>query len=342
MNATDKFSICIPTRNRASFLAATLETAQRQSPAPRIVVTDNASTDNTLEVVRQYREKGASVHLRQHPHNIGADRNFESAIAEASTEYCWLLGSDDLLKPGACGAVLEAMRHDPDIIVVDFDCVSRDGRRTFASPSLLSAPDQATFSCANTEERLKFLRANATHMSMFTFMSTAIVKRAAWLATTPPDWVRETGWTHVWRALSMIQQGARVLYLKRPLVTRRVDNDSFAEAQGYTNRRCIDIRLVSVLTDAIPSHPERESLEQFAERHFFSVVRSLLIKSGAREHDGEEAISTLREAYRVFESRPGYRSKMFLWERFPLFLVDGVRWGSQLVRRTMKVVRSSQ
>ena len=45
-----KLSICIPTYNRAAFLKWTLERTEKDFPGTKIVVSDNASSDETYHV----------------------------------------------------------------------------------------------------------------------------------------------------------------------------------------------------------------------------------------------------------------------------------------------------
>ena len=53
-----KLSICIATFNRSEFISDTLESILTQVTSDcEVVVSDNASTDNTEEVVSQYAER---------------------------------------------------------------------------------------------------------------------------------------------------------------------------------------------------------------------------------------------------------------------------------------------
>ncbi len=93
-NANNLISITIPTYNRAPFLDACLE---HHIPLARkhnvkIFISDNASDDNTEEVVKRRCAEYSLIFYTRNQVNIGPDANFEQALKLADTEYVWLLG----------------------------------------------------------------------------------------------------------------------------------------------------------------------------------------------------------------------------------------------------------
>jgi glycosyltransferase involved in cell wall biosynthesis len=117
-----KLSICIATFNRASFIGATLDRIISQATSDcEIVVSDNASTDCTEEVIAAYARRFDRLHYFKHDTNTGIDRNFDSAVDFARGEYCWLMSDDDWLKPNAITRVLEALSEDLSLVVVNME-----------------------------------------------------------------------------------------------------------------------------------------------------------------------------------------------------------------------------
>lgn len=93
-------SICISTFNRAKFLDVTLRHLFKLIPENstdiEIIVCDNASFDNTSEVVKPFLYRDDFLYSRN-KENVGMVGNlYESAIL-ASGEYIWLIGDDDLI-----------------------------------------------------------------------------------------------------------------------------------------------------------------------------------------------------------------------------------------------------
>jgi abequosyltransferase len=118
--ASFKLSICISTFNGAAFIGATLERIISQATNDcEIVVLDGASTDDTERVVTEYVRRFDRLRYVRQDTNNGIDRDFNRAVELARGEYCWLMPDDDLLKPGAVAAVLEALRQDLSLVIVN-------------------------------------------------------------------------------------------------------------------------------------------------------------------------------------------------------------------------------
>lgn len=94
MIANQKLAITIPTYNRADFLDYSLEV---HIPIMRkygigMYISDNASTDNTKEVVEKWQKEYSLLYYHCNEENLGPDANFEIALKKPAAEYVWLLG----------------------------------------------------------------------------------------------------------------------------------------------------------------------------------------------------------------------------------------------------------
>jgi glycosyltransferase involved in cell wall biosynthesis len=90
--------ICIPTYNAAATIRETLESILAQTyPNLVIHVSDNASTDNTLEIVES--EADARIHIHRLETNIGAEGNFNRCIQLAEGKYTAIFHADDVYEP---------------------------------------------------------------------------------------------------------------------------------------------------------------------------------------------------------------------------------------------------
>lgn len=117
-----RLSICIGTFNRAALLGATLQSVLTQvTEECEIVVSDNASTDKTEEVVAEYGRRTDRLRYFRQATNVGLDKNFDHTVELAQGEYCWLVSDDDLVKPGAVKRVLDALRSSPSLVVVNIE-----------------------------------------------------------------------------------------------------------------------------------------------------------------------------------------------------------------------------
>lgn len=93
-------SILIPNFNYARYIGATIESVLVQATSEHeIVVCDNASTDDSIEVVRRYVDE--RVRLAVNPCNVGFAANLERVAQLARGRRMLLLSSDDRMKPDA-------------------------------------------------------------------------------------------------------------------------------------------------------------------------------------------------------------------------------------------------
>ncbi|NVN98809.1 MAG: glycosyltransferase family 2 protein [Geobacteraceae bacterium] len=107
-------TIAIPTYNRAAYLGLCLDQIFKQvkqyESQIEIIISDNASTDNTSDVVRSYKDNGFIFRYVCNEENIGADRNFAQCFTFASGKYVLVFGDDDVLLDGAIDKILMVIR----------------------------------------------------------------------------------------------------------------------------------------------------------------------------------------------------------------------------------------
>jgi len=94
------FSICIPNYNYARYIGETIQSVLNQTCQDfEIIVADNASTDDSVDVVRKFNDPRISLVVNQY--NVGFAPNLDLATENARGEYIILLSSDDLIMPNA-------------------------------------------------------------------------------------------------------------------------------------------------------------------------------------------------------------------------------------------------
>lgn len=114
-------SIAIPTYNRCRRLE---ETLTRLSAHPEvfedwveIVVSDNASTDSTPEIVSTFMARtGKYIRYGRNTNNLGIDGNIHAVSRLANGRYLLLMSDDDLLLPGALTKLRTLVNTTPDLL----------------------------------------------------------------------------------------------------------------------------------------------------------------------------------------------------------------------------------
>lgn len=119
MRTVPRLGITIPTYNRADLLGLLLDSIARDFSGSHwpedleVVVIDNASTDDTVEAVRQRIDAGVPIRLVRNPENLGMDANLAACFDATEATYLWQLGDDEVLHEGAARWVLDFCRqHD--------------------------------------------------------------------------------------------------------------------------------------------------------------------------------------------------------------------------------------
>ncbi len=138
-------TIAIPTYNRAAtMLRYALESALAQTyPNVEILISDNASTDATEQLVRGYAD--ARIRYVKHANNIGANNNFNYCVDHASGAYMLLLHDDDLIDAEFVETCMTAAGDDTSygVIRTGIRLIDGAGRTTVELPNRLAGPASA-------------------------------------------------------------------------------------------------------------------------------------------------------------------------------------------------------
>ena len=124
-------SVCIPTRDRLSFLRKSLEGALTQTYAPyEIVISDNYSTDGTREFCLDLAARDHRVRYIQPAQPVGQFANHNRAFSEARGEFVSFFHDDDLYRPEALERFVAFLQAHPRVGVVscDWDRIDEDDR----------------------------------------------------------------------------------------------------------------------------------------------------------------------------------------------------------------------
>ncbi len=121
-----KLTIVIPTYNRCKYVRENIENTLPQiiihKEDVEMFIVDNASTDGTNEMIKNYIEKYPDC-LRYHKHkiNIGSNLNFDYGITHSNSEYVYLLGDDDLVSTNFITSILELINTNQEIYLFHFN-----------------------------------------------------------------------------------------------------------------------------------------------------------------------------------------------------------------------------
>ena len=88
MNTEKTVSIIMGTYNGAKYIREQLDSILAQTyPLKEIIIQDDGSTDDTMDIVRQYAKQYPIIRITQNELGKGINNNFFSAIRKAQGEY---------------------------------------------------------------------------------------------------------------------------------------------------------------------------------------------------------------------------------------------------------------
>ncbi len=114
-----KVSVLVPTYNYARFLPEAIESILAQDFTDyELIVSDDASTDDSAGIIRRYAARDPRIRAEFHPANLGMVANWNWCLQQARGEYVKYLFGDDLLcSPQALGRLVALLDADPRIVL---------------------------------------------------------------------------------------------------------------------------------------------------------------------------------------------------------------------------------
>ena len=140
MDVIPKVSVVIKSYNHAAYVRQCISSVLEQSFQDfEIVVTDDASTDGTAEIIREFKDP--RIHLQVLPRNHGISIAMNMTIARTRGEYLAILNSDDFALPGRLEKQVAFLDQNPEVSVlfgfpltVDDHGTPTAGLNTFIAP----------------------------------------------------------------------------------------------------------------------------------------------------------------------------------------------------------------
>lgn len=113
-------SVIIPNFNHASFLKERIDSVLAQTFQNfEIIILDDASTDNSRNIIEQYRSSPFVKEIIYNQANSGLPyTQWQKAIGKASGQWIWVAESDDIADPGFMEKMIQLQRrHTPAAIL---------------------------------------------------------------------------------------------------------------------------------------------------------------------------------------------------------------------------------
>src|SRR5258705_1775548 len=124
-------SIVLPAYNGATYLGQALQSCLDQSyPAWELIVVDDASTDATPAIVREFAMQDSRVHCIRHETNRRLPGALNTGFAAARGEFLTWTSDDNLYRVTALETMAAVLTEKPDVdfVYADFDVIDEAGQ----------------------------------------------------------------------------------------------------------------------------------------------------------------------------------------------------------------------
>lgn len=128
-------SVCIATYNGVRYLEEELKSILPQlNEEDEMIISDDGSTDGTVELIQQYIEQDARIKLFKGP-GAGLIKNFEHAIQQSSGEIIFLADQDDIWMPKKVQKTVDFFNSHPEINLTVSDLMIVNEKLELIQPS---------------------------------------------------------------------------------------------------------------------------------------------------------------------------------------------------------------
>lgn len=237
--ALPTISVALATRNGSEFIAEQLTSILRQIPAPlEVVVSDDASTDNTVSIIRAVFSEVVStlpvpvptLAVLENSKALGVTANFEQACRNCVGDLIALSDQDDVWREGRLRRFAELFASRPELLLANSDASLIDDRGRTIGASLL-----ATIRATRAEKRALAGGAAFDVLIRRNLVTgaTVVFRRELLERSLPfePSWVHDE-----WLAIIGAATG-RLGFIDKPLIQYRLHSSNQIGASRLTLAR---------------------------------------------------------------------------------------------------------
>jgi glycosyltransferase involved in cell wall biosynthesis len=287
-------SILLPNYNHAAYIGQALTAlAEQTRPADEIIVVDDASTDNSLDVIHGFEARLPQLRVLRNAQNLGVTASINRALAEAQSSYVVCSAADDWFRPYFIERMMSVVERFPGLPLYTSQCV-----RYFADT------DQTLEFGPDSELGCWYAGNDAAFVSPQRLC--ALLDRGfVWLPITGAfvgrDALRHLGgldpalrWHSDWFVTYVLALRAGFAVLPEPHAVFRVAGDSYSGVgmRDPTQQQAVCMAIYEKLL-----RPENADVRTSLRRHpaaFSPLMRNFLLALARRPHDWPFLAALLR------------------------------------------------
>lgn len=228
---TDKFllTVAVPTHNGSRYIKQAIDSIIIQQKyfnnhKIEILVSDNASTDNTEQIVKNYiGQQNILISYYRNKENIGYDGNIREVFKKSKGQYVWLLGDDDYLVDGSIKKFFEVIKQNEELSVILLSLGFLDIKtgKKFNVNTL-----KEDVKCLNGDEFFKISKWSSAALSSL------IINKDDWNNAESEKYIG-TQWIHIGALVNILSKNRKYSYIiAKEMVTVRTNNDRWEDVNG--------------------------------------------------------------------------------------------------------------
>jgi glycosyltransferase involved in cell wall biosynthesis len=264
-------SVVLPNYNHAQYLSRAIDAiASQDSPPDEIIVIDDASTDDSREVLAQCQSRHPNLAVLVNERNLGALHALQRGLEAAKGRYIYFAAADDQVLPGFFRQAINTLEAAPTAGLFCAETILIDdatGRKIATRPAVRPSQAGGGLSAKDVEVLLK--RAdNFIHTGSSIFRRQAVLNKSGFMA--------EAGSFADGLLARKIALADGMWFMPKPVAIWHIHANGLSRATALDSGKAVDAlvalpRLIRMDRDFPPWYPDL-----FERRWRFGSVRLAL------------------------------------------------------------------
>lgn len=231
-----KLAICIPNYNRIKELERLLRESIRiisensLNNYIQICISDDCSKENPDELIHKLKIENPEVEIVycRNDKNMGMDYNFLNSVLISQSDYCWIVGNDDMPVERGVIQLIEKIKNSDeiDIIVTPFNSYDKDDKKLSTIYPLGNLVETEKLFCTyNDGEYNDLIQAISHNSGIFGFLSNIVFKKERWEQHKGMFVDRmDSIFIQMYMNIQSLQEGAYYLYWPEKIIKNYADD----------------------------------------------------------------------------------------------------------------------
>lgn len=285
-------TVGIPTFNGQAYLPQAIESVLSQlnesnSAEVEIIVSDNASTDDTEQIVKKFVNAYANtIKYFKNEVNVGFDRNVDCLFRKAAGQYVYVLGDDDYLSSNAIDRILSVIKRGVDYGVL------------LLNIGFLHIPTDTELPVTVIDSELEFQ--NKDEFFLWSKWKTAaissiVIRKQDWLCVSLDQYMGNQ-WIHISALIEVMAINGRAYVFPDKMVTVRVGNARWSNNGNQLKLGLIHLKVISKMLE-LGYKPE--TFQNFVNDRFNNNLKDIILLSPVSFNERIKIASLMKLFFRA-------------------------------------------